>query len=93
MSLEASSIAPWTKLILSSVRVASNWGLLARVFFVAEVFFGETFLFYGVTVLVGGYFGGVASPPSCPSASSPPPSSELDPFSSEVLSFSSVSIS
>jgi hypothetical protein len=42
--------------------MASNWGLLARVFFLAEGFCGETFLFCSVTVSVGGSFGGVASP-------------------------------
>jgi hypothetical protein len=35
--------------------VSSNWGFLARVFFLAEGFYGETFLFYGVTVVVEGY--------------------------------------
>jgi hypothetical protein len=46
----------------SYVSVASNWGLLAHVFFLAEGFYGETFLFYGIIVSIGGYFGGVASP-------------------------------
>jgi hypothetical protein len=78
--------------------VASNWGLVACVFFLAEGFYGETFLFCGVTISVGGYFGGVASPPPCssppsfPSTLSPPPPSEPYRFSSEALSSSSVSI-
>jgi hypothetical protein len=42
--------------------VASNWGLLAHIFFLVEGFSGETFLFCGVTILVGGSFSGVALP-------------------------------
>jgi hypothetical protein len=34
--------------------VASRWGLLARVFFLAEDFCGEPFLFFDVSVSVGG---------------------------------------
>jgi hypothetical protein len=51
-----------TKMMFSSVRMAYNWGLLAHVFFLAEGFYGETFLLYGVTILEGGSFNGVASP-------------------------------
>jgi hypothetical protein len=102
MSSEASSMTPRTRLISSSVSVASNWGLLAHVFFLAEGFYEETFLFCGVSA--GGYFGGVASPspffspsspppyPSAWSSSPPPPAGEPNPFSSEALSSSSVSI-
>jgi hypothetical protein len=80
--------------------VASNWGLLARVFFLAEGFCGEAFLFCRVVVSVGGSFGGVSfpyplfspsSPPPYPSTSSPPPPPrEIDPFPSEALFSSSV---
>jgi hypothetical protein len=89
----------------SSMRVASNLGLLAHVFFLAEGFFGETFLFCGVTVPTGGSSrGGVvaspppcsfspSSPPPCPSTSSFPSPGELEPLSSEELSFSLLSIS
>jgi hypothetical protein len=105
MSLEASSIAPRTRLISSSMSVASNWGLLARIFFLVEGFSGETFLFCDVTIPTGGSSsGGVivspppfpsspSSPPPCPSASSSPLPSELDALSSEALSSSSLSIS
>jgi hypothetical protein len=73
MSSEASSIAPRTRLMLSSVRVASNYGLLVRFFFLAEGFFGVIVLLCGVTVPIGGSSGGVASPPPCSSSSSSPP--------------------
>jgi hypothetical protein len=77
--------------------VASNWGLLACVFFLVEGFFGETFLLCGVTISTRGSSSGgvVASPPPCSSPpSSPPPCpstssslSEKNPLSSEALSF------
>jgi hypothetical protein len=83
----------------SSVSMASNWGLFLHVFFIVECFYGETFLFYGVTISTGGSFSGVDLPPPCSSAppcpysSSPPPPSETDTFYSETLSSSLVSIS
>jgi hypothetical protein len=102
MSSVVSSIAPQTKLMSSSVRVSSNCGLLAHVFLLFESFFGETFLFCGVTFPMGGYSSGVSSPPPCsysssspppfPSISSSPPPGELDPLSLEVLSSSSLSM-
>jgi hypothetical protein len=79
--------------------MASKWGLLVRIFFLAEGFCGETFLFYGVIVSVGGSVGNVSLPPPysshppCPSNSSPPPLGESDPLSLEAFSSSSVSIS
>jgi hypothetical protein len=73
MSLEASSMAPWTKTDIVFMSIASNWGLLACVFFLVKGFFGETFLFCGVIVSAGGSFGGVASPSPFFSPSSPPP--------------------
>jgi len=96
---DSSSITLGTKPISSSMRVASIWGLLAWVFFLAKGFCRETFLFFGVSVLVGGSFSGVSSPSPCFSTSSPPPYSFTlsprptgypDPFSLEALSFSSV---
>jgi hypothetical protein len=63
-------------MISSSVSMVSNWGLLAHVFFLAEGFFGETFLFYIVIVPIrGSLSGGVLDlPPPFPSSpSSPPP--------------------
>jgi hypothetical protein len=104
MSSEVSSIAPRTQLMSSSVRVASNYGLLGHIFILAEGFFEVIFLFCGVTVPIGGYSSGVASPPPpCsyspsspppyPSTSSPPPPSKPDPLSPEVFSLSSSSFS
>jgi hypothetical protein len=88
MSLEESSIAPQTRIMSSSVRVASNYGLLACIFFLAKGFFGLTFLFYRVTVPIEGSSSGVSSPPPfsyspsspppCPSSSCSPPPGELD---------------
>jgi hypothetical protein len=62
--------------MLSSMKVASNCGLLVHVFFLAEGFFKETFLFCGVTVPTrGSSSGGVVDfpPPFSSSPSSPPP--------------------
>jgi hypothetical protein len=102
MSSKASSIALWTKLVSSSVRVTSNCGLLACIFFLAKGFFEETFLFCGVTFPKGGSSGGVASsppfssspssPPPCPFASSSPPSSEPKRLYPKVFSSSSLSV-
>jgi hypothetical protein len=100
ISSDASSMAPWTRLISSSVSMASNWGFLARVFFLVEGFCREPFPFCGVFVSVRGYFSGVASPSPFFSPSSPPPFpftsspplSETDPFPLESMSSSSVSI-
>jgi hypothetical protein len=103
MSSNASSIDFRTRLMSSSMRVDSNCGLLAHILFLAEGFFGETFLFNGVTIPIGGSSGGVASPPPyysspsspppCPFSSSSPPLGELNLLSSESLSSSSLSIS
>jgi hypothetical protein len=60
MSLEASSMALWTKMMSSSMSMVSNRGFLAHVFFLAEGFCGEIFLFCGVSI--GGSFSGVAFP-------------------------------
>jgi hypothetical protein len=53
MSLDTSSISPWIRPMSSSMSVASIWGLLARVFFLAEGFCRETFLFFDAFVSVG----------------------------------------
>jgi hypothetical protein len=73
MSSEASSISPWTRLMSSSVRVASNYGLLACIFFLAEGFFGVTFFFGGVTVTIGGSSGDGVLAPANGDLASPPP--------------------
>jgi hypothetical protein len=101
ISSESSSTAVMIRSILSSVSVAFILGLLAHVFFLAKVFSGEAFLFCEVSVPIGGSLGGVASPSSYVSLSSPPPfplpwsspppSGEPDPSSTEVLSSSSIS--
>jgi hypothetical protein len=96
----ASSMASWTKMMSSSMSVASSCGLLALVLFLVEGFCGETFLFCSVTVSVRGSFDSVASPSSFFSPSSPPPfpftlsppPRESDPFPSKSLSSSLVSI-
>jgi hypothetical protein len=74
-----------------------------RAFFSAEGFSRETFLFYNASVLMRGSFGGVdsplsfislSSPPSSWFTSSPPPSAgESILLSSDALSSTSVSMS
>jgi hypothetical protein len=61
----------------SFMSVASSWGLLAHVFFLAKGFCGETFLFFDVSTSVGGLFSGVASLSPFFSPSSPPTSDLL----------------
>jgi hypothetical protein len=46
----------------STVSTFFYWGLLAWVFFLAEVFCGGNFLFFYVSASVGGSFGGVTLP-------------------------------
>jgi hypothetical protein len=86
------------------MRVASNCGLFSCIFFLAEGFFGETFLFCGVTFPTEGSSGGgvvaspphfyssPSSPPLCPSALSSPPPRNLDLLYLVELSSSSLSM-
>jgi hypothetical protein len=78
----------------STVSTFCDRSLLARDFFRAEGFCGETFLFLDVSSSIGGSFGGVTSPFSCLSyspssswftSSPPPPPSESDAVSSDAL--------
>jgi hypothetical protein len=73
---------------------------LAHVFFLAECFRRETFLFFDVSASIGESFGGETLPldfislssPPCFTSSPPPPAGESDPISSQALSSSSVSM-
>jgi hypothetical protein len=78
------------------VSIFRDLGLLARDFFCAEGFFGETFLFFDVSTSIRGSFGDVTSPfsflSSSPSSSwftsLPHPPGELGAVSYDAMSFS-----
>jgi hypothetical protein len=95
MSSEVYDTVAMMSSISSTVSIVCKWVLLARDFFHAEGFFGETFLFFNISASVRGYLGGVTSPYFCLSSSpsssfwstssSPPSPGDSDAISSDVL--------